>query len=367
MGFTQVLIDVLWFLKIRLDSKGVPLMNSSLKLEPTSTQQKTYLVTGAAGFIGARFVESCHHRGIQLISVDEESLFLSRPEHRGLVFNPIIDRDRLIEWLRKDSSADRVTQVTPVIHAIIHLGAITDTRETRVDLLNQLNFGYSQSLWNYASERKIPFIYASSAATYGDGTLGFKDDESLTSKLRPLNLYGDSKLRFDLWALEQERNHNHPPHWAGFKFFNVYGYGELHKGFMASVVQHAFQEIKSTGKVTLFKSHKTGIADGFQKRDFIYVQDVIDVLHFALERPVPRGIYNLGTGQARTFIDLARAVFSALQVSEKFEFVDTPLNLREKYQYFTEAEMNRLRNEGYTQPFTTLEHGVNETIRLLKR
>jgi ADP-L-glycero-D-manno-heptose 6-epimerase len=324
----------------------------------TFSQRKTYLVTGAAGFIGSRFVESCNSRGIQLISVDKESHFQDRKENQGLIYGQIVDRDHLLTWL---------SQNRPSIQGIFHLGAITDTRETDLDRLQKLNLEYSQALWTYAAQERLPFIYASSAATYGDGSHGYQDQEEEISKLQPLNAYGWSKQNFDLWALDQEKNGIKPPCWAGFKFFNVYGYGERHKDFMSSVVLHAFDQIQAQGNVTLFKSHKEGIEDGHQKRDFVFVEDVVDVLHFALNNPIPRGIYNLGSGKARTFIDLARAVFSALKKPEQIQFIDTPLSIRDKYQYFTEANMDKLRHMGYYSSFTSLEEGVRQYVeRLMK-
>jgi ADP-L-glycero-D-manno-heptose 6-epimerase len=182
-------------------------------------------------------------------------------------------------------------------------------------------------------------------------------------KLKPLNPYGESKLEFDLWALEQERKGLKPPSWSGFKFFNVYGFGERHKGRMATVVLQAFDQIKKSGEVKLFRSHKEGIADGEQRRDFVYVGDVVDVLRFAMDSPIPRGIFNLGTGRARTFLDLVRAVFKELGVPEKIRFIDTPVELRARYQYLTEARMERLRAQGYERPFHSLEDGVAATIR----
>jgi ADP-L-glycero-D-manno-heptose 6-epimerase len=320
------------------------------------SETKTYLVTGAAGFIGTRFVESCGNRGISVISVDRPELFGGRPENQGVDFGTIVDLEKLGDWLK---------QTHVPIDAIIHLGAITDTRESDLDLLQRLNLAYSQMVWTYASTQQVPLIYASSAATYGSGDMGYDDREELIPQLSALNAYGDSKLKFDLWALEQERHRIHPPQWAGFKFFNVYGFGERHKGFMSSVVLHAFDEISKSGKVTLFKSHREGIADGQQKRDFVYVADVVDVIHFAIDKPIPRGIYNLGSGQARSFLDLARAVFHALGKPENVQFVDTPLSIRDKYQYFTEAEMERLRGLGYNQPFTSLEEGVRQYVERL--
>lgn len=317
---------------------------------------KPILVTGAAGFVGARFVASCNRRGTPLVSVDEPNYFTERAEHHGLAFGKIIDREKLLEWLEKER---------PALQAIVHLGACTDTMEMDEAYLAKMNLEYSKSLWKYATQEKLPFVYASSAATYGDGAYGYDDDESMLTKLKPLNPYGESKLQFDLWALEQERAGKKPPAWSGFKFFNVYGFGERHKGKMASVVLHAFDQIERDGTVRLFKSHREGIADGEQKRDFIYVVDVVDVLHFAFEKPIDRGIYNLGTGQARTFLDLVRAVFRARDKKEEIVFIDTPAALRERYQYFTQAKMERLRAQGYAKPFTSLEEGVRAYVRKL--
>jgi ADP-L-glycero-D-manno-heptose 6-epimerase len=329
--------------------------------------KKTYLITGAAGFIGSRFAESCNQRGISFISVDQETHFNTRVENHCVRHSHIVDLEILFSWLHSQHPKDLESDPAKKLDGIVHLGAITDTRESNLELLQRLNLQYSKSLWNYATQERIPFIYASSAATYGDGTLGYADDESLIPQLHPLNAYGESKQNFDLWVLEQERQGSCPPSWAGFKFFNVYGFGERHKGFMSSVVFHAFDEIQKTGQVTLFKSHREGIADGEQKRDFIYVEDLVQVLHFALDKPISRGIYNLGTGQARTFLDLAKSVFISLKRPEKINFIDTPLSIRDKYQYYTQATMDRLRSEGFFAPFTPLEEGVQQYIsRLMK-
>jgi len=315
------------------------------------------LVTGAAGFLGARFVESCNARSVPVISVDTERYFTERAEHRRLDFGRIVDRDRLFVELDGDAWAS--------LAAIVHLGACTDTTELDERYLRAVNLDYSQKLWRLATERRIPLVYASSAATYGAGELGQDDDEALIERLRALNPYGESKRLFDLWALEEERAGRTPPAWSGFKFFNVYGFGERHKGRMASVVLQAFDQIRSRGRVRLFKSHRPDVRDGFQARDFIWQHDVVDVLWFALERPIERGIYNLGTGQARTFLDLVRAVFTALGVEERVEFVDTPADIRERYQYFTEARMDKLRRAGYAEPFTSLEAGVASYVERL--
>lgn len=326
-----------------------------------SQQKGFYIVTGAAGFVGARFVESCNERGIPVVSVDKTEYFTERTEHSDVAFGEIVDRENLMDWLEDLSSSGRAAQV----RAIVHLGACANTMEADESYLLRMNVEYSQKLWSYASQHKIPMVYASSAATYGDGAQGYDDDESKISSLKPLNLYGESKQKFDIWALEQEKKGIHPPTWAGFKFFNVYGFGERHKGRMASVILHSSGQIKSQGFVRLFKSHREGIADGHQKRDFVFVGDVVSVLHFAIEHPLKRGIYNLGTGKARTFLDLTRAVFKALHREEKIDFIDTPIEIRDKYQYFTEANMKKLQAAGYTKPFTSLEDGVKQYLARL--
>jgi ADP-L-glycero-D-manno-heptose 6-epimerase len=316
------------------------------------------LVTGAAGFIGARFVESCAERGIPFVAVDRATHFAARTEHAAVDPAAIVDRDALFAWL----AAER-----PALAGIVHLGARTDTTELDRALLERANVDYSRALWRHAAEAGVPFVYASSAATYGDGSRGYDDDEAAIAKLAPLNPYGESKQRFDLEALAAEARGSAPPCWSGFKFFNVYGFGERHKGRMASVVLHAFDQIRASGRVRLFRSHRAGIADGEQQRDFVAVEDVIDALHFAFDRPLARGIYNLGTGRARTFLDLAHATFAALGRAPRIEFVDTPAALRDRYQYFTEARMEKLRAAGWTRPATPLEEGVARYVERLAR
>ena len=315
------------------------------------------LVTGAAGFVGARFVESCQKQGIPVISVDQRDYFADRPEHQNIDFGTIIDRDDVLSWLHEKN---------PPLSGIVHLGACARTTELDEAFLFRNNVQFSQHLWNHASAKKLPFVYASSAATYGDGALGYDDDESLFGQLKPLNPYGESKRLFDVWALEQEKTHHTPPSWCGLKFFNVYGFGERHKGSMASVILHAYDQILKTGGLKLFKSHKAGIADGHQERDFIYVDDVVKVLHFAWSKPISRGVYNLGTGQARTFLALAKATFKALSHEEKIDFIPTPEHLRDRYQYFTQAKMDRLRQQGFLGEFTSLEKGAELYIARLR-
>ena len=247
-----------------------------------------------------------------------------------------------------------------ILFLVFHLGDRTDTTEFDYTVLEKLNVEYSKRIWNYCVEKNIPLVYASSAATYGDGELGYKDDHELPYQLNPLNPYGRSKNEFDKWALKENKQ---PPFWAGLKFFNVYGPNEYHKARMASVIFHSFNQIKSSGKVKLFRSHKPGFKDGEQLRDFVYVKDVVDICYWLMnEKPAP-GLYNLGTGKARTFKDLVTAIFTSLNKQPLIEFIDTPLDIRDKYQYFTEADMTKLRNAGYKEDFYSLEEGVETYVK----
>jgi ADP-L-glycero-D-manno-heptose 6-epimerase len=306
-----------------------------------------YLVTGAAGFIGARFVESCNKKKIELISVDKLANF-SRPEHASLDFGMKFDIEDISQHLLNDAPRH--------IDAIIHLGAITDTTASDLYALRKLNTEFSHWLWQYASQYQVPFVYASSAATYGASET-FDDSEEELQNLAPLNLYGSSKHAFDLLALKLEKEGVMPPSWAGFKFFNVYGYGEAHKGRMASMVYQALKQIKETGKIVLFQSHNEEYDDGMLSRDFIHVNDVVHVLHWATTK-CPRGIYNLGTGVSSTFLDLTFAAFEALELFPKIEWVDTPEDIRDQYQYYTKADISKLRDAGYRSPFTKLKSGI---------
>jgi ADP-L-glycero-D-manno-heptose 6-epimerase len=311
-----------------------------------------YIVTGAAGFIGSCVAAAIGRLGwAPLILVDDFGREDKRPNWEDLPSSETVDREKFWEWV-KGKEGD--------IQAIIHLGARTDTAEMDHKIFDHLNFGYSQKIWRLCAEFQIPLVYASSAATYGDGELGFEDDEVLIPQLKPLNPYGESKNEFDKWALAQPQK---PIFWAGLKFFNVYGPNEFHKGRMASVIFHAFGQIQKSGELRLFRSHRADFQDGEQMRDFVYVKDVVKVISFLLDHRPASGIYNLGTGRARTFVDLGKAVFSALGISPQIAFVDTPADIRDKYQYFTEARMEKLIQAGYRDGFTSLESGVEDYVK----
>jgi ADP-L-glycero-D-manno-heptose 6-epimerase len=310
------------------------------------------VVTGAAGFIGSCMANKLNNKGLtNIIVVDDFSNPLK---------NHNLDRKSIVGHVHRDAFINWLQNHYQEVDSVFHLGARTDTTEFDVEIFNRLNLNYSKQVWEACSRYEIPLIYASSAATYGMGEHGYSDDHSIVGSLRPLNPYGESKNNFDIWALKQEKS---PPFWAGMKFFNVYGPNEYHKGRMASVILHAFRQINETGGVKLFRSHRSGFADGMQLRDFVYVKDVIDVMYFMMQKKPQSGLYNLGTGKARAFLHLAIAVFKALEIPEKIEFIDTPLDIREKYQYFTEADMKKLiQVAGYPAPFYTLEEGVYEYV-----
>ena len=309
------------------------------------------VITGSAGFIGSGLVSKFNAEGIaDLILVDDFSSEEKLPNHATKKNIEKIDRKNFIEWFKKNKQ---------IVNYVIHIGARTDTTEKDIAVLNELNLNYTKDIWNICSENKIPLIYASSAATYGLGEFGYNDDETKIPFLKPLNLYGESKNNFDIWALQQKQN---PPNWYGLKFFNVYGPNEYHKNRMASVIFHSFHQITKTGKVKLFKSHNPDYPDGGQLRDFVYVKDVINVIWFLYSNQIKNGIYNLGSGKARTFLDLAKATFSALNINPDIEFIDTPIDIRDKYQYFTEANMSKLINAGYDKSFTSLEEGVSDYV-----
>ena len=310
------------------------------------------VVTGAAGFIGSNMVAKLNDAGYSdIIVVDEFSRQDKNKNLEGKNYLQQIHRDEFFNWLQNNGRQ---------VEAVFHLGARTDTAEMDKRIFDRLNLNYSKEIWDLCGTFNISLIYASSAATYGDGEKGYKDDHSLVYSLKPLNLYGESKNEFDKWVLQQSE---HPPFWAGIKFFNVYGPNEYHKGRMASVVFHAFNQISQTGKMKLFRSHRSDYLDGEQLRDFIYVSDVVDVLFFIMQNDIDSGLYNLGTGKARTFNDLVRSVFYAMEKKEQIEYIDTPEDIRHKYQYFTEADMQKLRSAGYTQPFHSLEEGIYDYVR----
>jgi ADP-L-glycero-D-manno-heptose 6-epimerase len=310
------------------------------------------IVTGAAGFIGSYLIGSLNDRNFNnIIAVDDFSSPDKTPNYSGKKILEKVDRNEFFSWLDQNHKH---------VEFVFHMGARTDTTEFDRDLLWELNTDYSKRMWKKCSEYFIPLVYASSAATYGLGELGYEDSETIVNDLKPLNPYGESKNEFDIWALSQEKK---PFYWAGLKFFNVYGPGENHKGRMASVIWHAFHQITNTGGMKLFRSHKPEYQDGEQKRDFVYVKDVADVMVFLMHHRKDSGIYNLGTGKARTFLDLTRATFKAMDKEENISFIDTPEDIRDKYQYFTEANMSKLRSIGYDEPFTSLEDGVEEYVK----
>lgn len=309
------------------------------------------VVTGAAGFIGSCLLAGLHDAGYtDLVAVDDFTREDKLPNLNGKPLAAKINRNIFLAWLRQNQRD---------VQFVFHLGARTDTTESDRSIFQHLNVDYSKSVWECCAEFGLPLVYASSAATYGLGNQGFEDNHSVIKNLIPLNPYGESKNTFDLWAIEQSKQ---PHSWAGLKFFNVYGPNEYHKGRMASVVFHAFGQIRSTRAIRLFRSHRPDYKDGEQLRDFVYVKDVVSVCLFLMENRGNNGIYNLGTGRARTFIDLARATFGAMNKTEDIQFVDTPADIRDKYQYYTEANMTKLRGIGYNAPFRSLEEGVSDYV-----
>jgi ADP-L-glycero-D-manno-heptose 6-epimerase len=318
-------------------------------------QSSNIVVTGAAGFIGSCFTGFLNEKGFnQLILVDEFGRLDKVNNLSGKKFTHRIERDDFFQWLEMNK---------PEIGFVFHLGARTDTTEFDYAVHERLNLEYSQRIWDYCMIKQIPLVYASSAATYGSGALGYEDDHELPFRLEPLNAYGISKNEFDKWAIRQR---SRPPFWAGLKFFNVYGPNEYHKGRMASVIWHAFQQIKQNGSVKLFKSHRPDFKDGQQLRDFIYVKDILKVCFWLMEnfeKIKNSGLYNLGTGVARSFEDLVRATFLGTGEPAKILYIDMPEDIRDKYQYFTEARMEKLITAGYTEPFYSLEAGVLDYVK----
>lgn len=310
------------------------------------------IVTGAAGFIGSCLIAKLNENNFKaVIAVDEFDTQAKNKNLEGKIIQERVHRDHFFQWCDKNYEE---------VEFIFHIGAKTDTTLFDTELLNKMNLQYTKDIWIKCFEYQIPIVYASSAATYGLGEFGYDDNESDISKLKPLNPYGQSKQDFDVWALEQKDS---PFFWAGLKFFNVYGPNEYHKGRMASVILHAYQQIKETGGMKLFRSHNPDYTDGGQMRDFVYVKDVVNVCYWLMHHRNNSGIYNLGTGKARTFLDLTKATFKAMEVKEKISFIDTPADIRDKYQYFTEAHMSKLQSIGYDTPYYNLEEGVEEYVK----
>jgi ADP-L-glycero-D-manno-heptose 6-epimerase len=310
------------------------------------------VVTGAAGFIASCVVAELNNQNfVDLVLVDDFSHPSKEANYKGKKYSLLVDRKAFADWLDENHT---------LVQFVIHLGARTDTTEFDTSIFEELNIGYSKMVWNKCVEFGLPLIYASSAATYGLGELGYSDSHDVVNSLKPLNPYGDSKNDFDKWVLQQERT---PFFWAGLKFFNVYGPNENHKGRMASVIFHAFHQIRQNGKMKLFRSHREGYADGEQSRDFVYVKDVVSMIMFLMKERPSSGIYNVGSGKARSFKDLVLATFSAMEVEPSIEFIDTPEDIRETYQYFTEADMGKIQLAGYSDDFYSLEEGVKDYVQ----
>lgn len=310
------------------------------------------ILTGAAGFIGSNILEGLNLRNYKdIVLVDDFTKEEKRVNYEGKEFRALLDRKDLADWIRENQR---------FVQLVIHMGARSDTAEFDWSTFLELNLDYSKMVWELCVEYGLPLIYASSAATYGLGELGYDDAHEVVPDLQPLNPYGRSKNEFDKWVLQQEEQ---PFFWAGLKFFNVYGPNEQHKGRMSSVVYQAYQQIKSTGKMKLFRSHHPDYENGGQLRDFIYVKDLVDVILFLMEKRPASGLYNLGTGSASTFLALVTATFEAMGLQPDIEFIDTPEDIRDKYQYFTQAKMEKLRSVGYDKPFTSLEAGVTEYVQ----
>jgi ADP-L-glycero-D-manno-heptose 6-epimerase len=310
------------------------------------------IVTGAAGFIGSCLIARLNQEGFRhIVAVDDFSYPEKNKNLDGKLIHERVERDTLMEWLAANYEE---------VEFIFHIGARTDTTEFDWAIFEKLNVNYSKDLWKACVRYHIPLVYASSAATYGLGELGYDDDEGSIQSLKPLNPYGESKNEFDKWALAQDEK---PFYWAGLKFFNVYGPNEYHKGRMASVIFHAYHQIQKTGQMKLFRSHRPDFKDGEQMRDFIYVKDLVEVAVFLMHHRKNSGIYNLGSGQARTFNDLVTATFEAMGQTPVINYIDTPADIRDTYQYFTEANMQKLRSIGYGKDFHTLENGIADYVQ----
>lgn len=310
------------------------------------------LVTGAAGFIGSYIAGHLNRLGYnKLVLVDDFTVERKAANYKDKAYTELVQRTVLHDWLLAYGNK---------VSFVIHLGARTDTTEMDYEVHRLLNLEYSKMVWEHCVALRIPLIYASSAATYGNGELGYKDAHELVGKLQPLNPYGVSKNEFDLWALAQPQT---PPFWAGLKFFNVFGPNEYHKGRMASVIFHAYNSINTTGSVRLFKSHRPDYKDGEQIRDFIYVADIAAIILWLMEHQPESGLYNAGTGKARTFNDLVLAIYAALDKQPNINYIDTPIDIRDKYQYYTEADMSKLKAAGFDHEFQPLEASVADYVQ----
>jgi len=310
------------------------------------------IITGAAGFIGSCLVHKLNEAGYHdLVVVDDFFNPVKNKNLEGKTYSLQIHRDDFLDWLKVNHLRTQF---------VFHIGARTDTTEFDRALLNSLNLEYSKAIWSSCVEFGLPLVYASSAATYGMGEHGYDDDETKIPLLKPLNPYGDSKNDFDQWVLKQARK---PYFWVGLKFFNVYGPNEYHKGRMASVIFHTYNQIIKTASMKLFESHNPQFKDGEQMRDFVYVKDVVNVLYFLMHHRKDSGIYNLGSGTARTFLDLAKNTFRAMDKEPAISFIPTPEDIRGTYQYFTQAKMDKLRAIGYVAPFFSLEEGISDYVK----
>jgi len=318
------------------------------------------VVTGGAGFIGSNLIAALRahkeHGDEEIVVCDR---FGTDDKWRNLAKHEVTD------FVQPEQFFDVMTRQAPRVSIAIHLGAISSTTETNVDAIVENNFRFSLDLWEWCVRHGVRFIYASSAATYGDGAQGFRDEASVEAlgRLRPLNAYGWSKNLFDRRVARLALTGKKPIQWAGLKFFNVYGPNEYHKGEMRSLIAKNFRIAADGGAVRLFKSHDPRYRDGGQLRDFIYVKDAVDVILWLLEEPDTSGLFNVGTGQARSFADLIGAMFNALEKPPRIDYVDMPVELRAQYQYFTQADTGNLRAAGYRKPFTTLEAGVGDYVR----
>lgn len=314
------------------------------------------VVTGAAGFIASCLIKRLNLENFNyIIAVDD---FSDNARNQGKAAN--LEGKTILHRVERSAFFDWLPQHADEVEFIFHIGARTDTTEFDVQIFDALNLHFTQRIWQLCCQYQIPLVYASSAATYGNGEFGYDDNDDIIPKLKPLNPYGESKNNFDLWAIAQAEK---PFFWAGLKFFNVYGPNEYHKGRMASVIFHAYNQIQQTNGLKLFRSHNPQYADGEQMRDFVYVKDLLEVCMFLMHHRKNSGIYNLGSGKARTFLDLARHTFAAMQKPENISFVDTPADIRDKYQYFTEANMQKLKQIGYQKPFFTLEEGIQDYVQ----